>query len=99
MALLHVVAFSWKAPMPSEQLADLEAALRALAATTSGVETYDVGRDLGLRETNADFGVVARFTGVAAFESYMNDPTHRAIIDRFVAPNVAVRSALQWQVQ
>lgn len=95
MTVLHLVAFTWNAALSDDAVSRLEEALRAFAASLPGVESYDVGRDLGLGTANAHFGVVARFADATAFQAYRDHPRHKEINELFIVPNTATRSALQ----
>lgn len=95
MTVLHLAAFTWNAALPDDAVTRLEEALRTFAASLPGVESYCVGRDLGLGTANADFGVVARFSDATAFQAYRDHPRHREINALFIVPNAAGRSVLQ----
>lgn len=93
----HCVTFRIAEGTSDEAVAALEAALRALPETIESIEAYWVGRDLGLRDTNADFGVVADFADEEAFLAYSGHPDHQAVIRELVEPIVVERNAVQFR--
>lgn len=92
----HCVVFRFADGTDPASIAALAEALRALPAQIPEVEAYTVGADLGLRDTNADFAVVADFADEAAFLVYSGHPAHVAVIDEHVTPIVADRHAVQF---
>ncbi len=91
----HVALFRWQPGTTPEQVESAAAALRALAATLSGVRSYECGAGLGLSETSYDFGVVAAFEDKAAWDAYMADEEHDRIRSELIAPIVAERAGIQ----
>jgi hypothetical protein len=71
------------------------AALKAYAATVSGLMFFHGGPDLGLRAETADFSVVAVFGTVSSYRAYAADPAHHAIIDDLIAAAADTRTASQ----
>lgn len=93
----HVVLFTWT---PETTDADIEAIterLRALPGSIPSLRSYYVGPDLGLSGT-ADFAVVADFDNEAGFVEYQSHPLHVAVRDELIMPQVAARSAVQYQL-
>ena len=72
-------------PTRSTQIA---AALEALAATLPEVRSLAVGADLGLREGNAGFAVVATFDDVDGFRVYADHPEHLRVIKELIGPHI-----------
>ena len=91
----HVALFRWKPGTTEAQLEPIAPALRALAATLDGVESYACGPSLGLTETSYDFGVVATFESKAGWDAYMANEEHDRIRAELIAPIVAERAGLQ----
>lgn len=96
--VVHSVTFRWKEGTTPEQIAALEAKLAQLAGRFSGVLAYGFGPDLGLRQGNADYGVVGVFADQEAYETYANDEFHLELIRENVVPILAERSALQFRI-
>jgi len=69
-------------------------ALRALPGQIDAIDTYRVGRDLGLPNTNADVGIIATFESPEDLVSYVDHPAHRAVADDLIRP-FAVTTRLQ----
>jgi hypothetical protein len=77
--LLHCVTFVFTS---SASPSDIDAFVGAVAALPSQVDVsvrLRSGVDLGEREQNADFAVVAEFECLDDFESYLAHPAHRAL--------------------
>lgn len=97
MALMHVVAFTFTADIVDEVTAALAAALDDFAPRTDAIH-YHHGTDLGIRDGNAHYAVVAMFENRRAFEDYLAHPEHQQIIQDKIAPYVRSRSAVQFDV-
>jgi hypothetical protein len=95
MAVRHVVLFRFVDGLTPEQVAAIEDGLAALPGLIPEVRSYRFGRDLGLNDRNAGFGVVAEFDSVDDFVTYRDHPEHRAFIARCIEPAVAERVAVQ----
>lgn len=91
----HVALFRWQPGTTAEQVEPVAPALRALAATLSGLRSYECGPGLGLSETSYDFGVVAAFEDKAAWDAYMANEEHDRIRSELIAPIVAERAGIQ----
>ena len=55
-------------------------------------------RTLGVAEGNADLAVVADFDDVDAWRVYRDDPEHQRVIAELIRPNLADRTAAQFDV-
>ena len=93
--LRHVAVFRWRSGTPDEQVEAIERGLAALPDRLPQLRAYAFGRDLGLREGNADFAIVADFDDEAAWQAYTEDAEHRRVIEELIAPVTEVRSAVQ----
>jgi hypothetical protein len=76
-------------------VAAIEQGLATLRGRLPTLRAYAFGRDVGLREGNADFAVVADFDDEAGWRSYSEDPEHRRVIEELIVPVTEVRSAVQ----
>jgi len=94
----HIALFRLKEDAPADARQSLEEGLFQLAQTISEISTYDFGGDLGLRDGNFDFGVVADFESESDFKAYVNHPDHQAFIKDRLTPVVADRVSLQFDV-
>lgn len=82
----HIVLMKWKPETPAAVPAALDAALAELHRRTPSLLAYTYGADAG-RATGAwDYGVVADFADEGAYLEFRDDPGHRSVIDRCIAP-------------
>jgi hypothetical protein len=96
--LRHVVLFTWTPDTDQATREATLAAIRRLPEEVGGMTSFAVGPDLGLREGNADTALVADFPDLAAYQAYATDERHLAVIAEHVTPNLAARSAVQYEV-
>ena len=96
--LRHVVMFKLKDGAPADTTKSLEAGLHALSQSIPDISSYRYGADLGLREDNFDFCVVAEFADADAFARYVVHPDHQAFIQDRLTPVVSERVAVQYEI-
>src|SRR3954447_13057399 len=96
--LRHVVLFTWSDDADEERREQTLAALRRLPEEVGGMTSFAIGPDAGLVEGNAHAALVADFPDVEADRAYASDPRHLAVIAEHVKPNLAARSAVQYEV-
>lgn len=96
--LRHVVLFKLDPKAPSDALTSLEEGLFELSRSISEIVSYRYGADLGLREGNFDFGLVADFADAAAFDRYVVHPDHQAFIRDRLTPIVLERVSVQYSI-
>lgn len=96
--LRHCVLFSWNGDVAEDHKRKVFAALAALPAQIPEILAYSVGPDLGIREGNYDFGLVADFADEAGFQAYAGHPQHLAVIAELIQPYVASRVSVQFEV-
>lgn len=94
----HCVVFRFHEGTEPAAIEALAAALRGLPEVIPGIVSYQVGADLGLRDTNADFAVVAEFADADSFATYAGHPDHLAVIAEHVEPITTERHAVQFSV-
>jgi len=94
----HVAMFTFKKDAPADTAARLEEGLFLLAQTITEIAAYTYGADLGLREGNYDFAVVADFQNADDFKTYAAHPDHLAFIKDRVTPVIAERVAIQFDL-
>jgi hypothetical protein len=97
MALCHIVTFTFKPDTPTEAITELSSALDDLANRSKAI-SYRHGRDLGLRDGNADYAVTAVFRDADQYAAYMTSPEHRRVVHDLVAPHLECRSAAQFSI-
>lgn len=91
----HIVIFTWRAEVRAEQVEALRQALNRLAAEFSGTAEIRHGPDLGFRDGNGDYALVATFPDRAGWDAYQADPRHKAVVRDFVTPIQAARLTAQ----
>jgi hypothetical protein len=94
----HIALFRLKEDSPVGTRQSLEEGLFVLAQTISQISAYAYGGDLGLRDGNFDFGVVADFEDAKAFETYVNHPDHQAFLRERLMPVLDDRASLQFEI-
>ena len=96
--LRHVVLFTWTEDTPAHTREATLAALRRLPEVVGGTSAFAVGPDAGLVPGNADAALVADFADEESFRAYATDPRHLEVIAEHVTPNLAHRTAVQYEV-
>lgn len=91
----NIVLVRLKAGQDPAVVADIQDALRNL--NCPGTLSYTIGDDLGLREGNWSFAIVADFTDVAAYKAYDLDAEHNRIRAR-LAPLTEQIARLQFEL-
>lgn len=94
----HVALFRLKEDAPAGTQQAVEDGLFVLAQTIESISAYHYGADLGIREGNFDFGVVADFEDESAFLAYADHPAHLAFIKERVAPVITERASVQFEI-
>ena len=93
----HIAAFTFKKDAPDDAANNLEEGLFLIAQTITEIEAYTYGTDLGLREGNHDFVVVADFKTEADFRTYSAHPDHQAFIRERLLPVLDQRVSIQFE--
>lgn len=91
----HIVILRWADGTPSEAVAALSEVLAGLPEQIPVLQGYWYGPDLGLREGNADYGIVAELGSEQDWRAYLEHPAHLDVIASHIAPIVAERAAVQ----
>ena len=94
----HCVMFRWKDDMPVEWIGEVEAALATLPAAIPAIASYSFGRDIGVNAGNHQFAVVADFATVDDYIVYRDHPDHKRVVAELIVPNIAERSAVQFDM-
>jgi hypothetical protein len=72
--------------------------LGQLPGLIDAIRRYQFGPDAGINPGNCDFAVVADFDDADGYLVYRDHPAHRKVIEDYINPIVARRSAVQYQV-
>lgn len=96
--ILHLVTFSWRPDVTNDDVVAIIEGLSSLPGQIPELLSYSFGPDLGLREGNADFAVAAVLESPETLPAYLGHPEHVRIIDKFIAPLIATRQAVQIQL-
>jgi hypothetical protein len=96
--LRHVVVFRFPARTSDASLEELRAALVALPGLIPQIHSLSAGRDLGLREGNADFAIVADFDDAAGYQATLEHPEYLRVINELIMPHIESRHAVQLSV-
>lgn len=91
----HTVVFRFAEGTPAERVQAIREALMGLPGRVPAVRSFSCGGDLGLREGNADFAIVAEFDDEDGWRAYQDDPEHQRIIRELIAPVTEQRLAAQ----
>ncbi len=94
----HVVLFRWKEGTTEEAKQAVRDDLADLSNAIAGVRRYEYGDDAGLVDGNFDFAVVADFDDADGFTAYAQHSLHQALIRERIAPHLAERVAVQYEV-
>lgn len=95
--ILHLVTFRWKEGVDDTRVAELTAALRAMAETIPELRSYRCGENLRLRP-GADYGVAALVADEGGLSAYLDSPAHVEVYARYLQHMVQERSAVQLPV-
>ena len=91
----HTVVFRFAEGTPAERVQAIREALMGLPGRVPEVRSFSCGGDLGLREGNADFAIVAEFDDEDGWRAYQEHPEHQRIIRELISPVVEQRLAAQ----
>ncbi|MBK5224920.1 MAG: Dabb family protein [Acidimicrobiia bacterium] len=98
MTIRHCVMLRFTEGTSADAIDAVTTALRDLPALIPEIRVYDVGPDLGWRDDNAHFGIVADFDDEVAWRTYVDHPAHQAAIAEHIAPIVESRTAVQFSL-
>ena len=90
--IVHAVMFRWKDGVSAE---GVTARVHALRGAIPGLLSIEGGADLGLRESNPHYLLLATFTDAAAWHAYQAHPLHKALLSEVIDPIVAQRQSMQ----
>jgi hypothetical protein len=93
--ILHVVTFTFRDDVSSEQVDAADAALAELPGRIPALRSYSHGRDLGLRSGNAGYAVVAQVDDAEGLAAYLDHPEHVRAVRTHLQPLLGTRQAVQ----
>jgi hypothetical protein len=93
----HTVLFCWKPEATSEQMEAAATQVALLPSLVPTVRAFASGSDAGVNEDNYDFALTADFDDAAGYLAYRDDPRHREIVAKFIAPILTERAAVQYE--
>jgi hypothetical protein len=94
----HVVLFTWKDDTTEAQKRALHDELPKMPPAIDVIRAYKFGPDAGINPANYDYAVVADFDDAGGYVTYRDHPVHRALVENYVSPIVAVRAAVQFEI-
>ena len=94
----HIAMLTLKPDAPDTAVQSLEEGLSLLGQTITEIAAYTYGSELGLRDGNYDFAVVADFENDEDFKIYADHPDHQAFIQDRVAPILEKRVSVQFEI-
>ncbi|MEY2643082.1 MAG: hypothetical protein RLZZ270_1068 [Actinomycetota bacterium] len=97
---VHNVFFKWIQGTSPSDVDVMAAALATLPGKVPSIKSYTFGRDLGLGQPGAswDFAIFAEFDDEAGWRAYLSHPDHEAVRDELLAPRIAERATVQFNV-
>lgn len=97
MSLRHVVLFKFADLLDDGYVELVRSGLDALPPQIAEIRRYVHGVDIGLRDSNWDYAVVADFDSADDFVAYRDHPIHQRFIDEVITGNVVERAAVQYE--
>ena len=94
--LTHIVLFTWIPAVTPQQVDNLARAFDQLRVDFAASATITHGRDLRIRDHNADYALIAVFPDRAGWDAYQADPRHKAVVRDVVTPIQASRLTIQF---
>lgn len=94
--LTHIVLFRWIPEVTLQQVDELARAFDRLRIDFAASAAITHGRDLRIREHNADYALIAVFADRAGWDAYQADPRHKAVVRDLVTPIQASRLTVQF---
>ncbi len=97
--LRHIAMFRWNADTTDDDVAEIAAAINQLVPTIPEIKRYHHGADMGMAQDNFDYVVVADFDNVEDYVTYRDNTDHQAMIVSKIAPCLAERAAVQFELR
>ena len=96
--ILHLAAFTWKAEVTPDDVAELTSALRDMAAGIPALVAYQCGENLRLRPGGADYAVAAIVADQAGLDAYLDSAPHHEVYEKYLGRMLESRMAAQLPV-
>lgn len=93
-----MVLIKWAEGTTTGQQEEVAAKLGELPGRIPEVRAYSTGVNAGVDEGGYEFAIVADFADRDGYLAYRDHPEHRAVVARFIAPIVAERAAIQYEM-
>jgi len=93
----HTVLFAWKPEATPEEKQEAAARIASLPSLLPTVRAFAAGPDARVNADNFDYAVTADFDDEAGYLKYRDDPRHREIVAKYIAPITAERAAVQYE--
>ena len=93
--ILHVVTFVWKRDITTSEVDRLHEALGRLPQLIAQLVRYEHGRDLGLKQGNADYAICAVVRSAEDLALYLDHPEHVRVVRELTSQMFASRQAVQ----
>lgn len=94
----HVVMFKWQSGTGAREVENVRRRLDDLPRAIPAIARYQHGPDAGVNQGNFDYVVVGDFADVASYIVYRDHPVHKQLITEVLAPLIAERSAVQYEI-
>ncbi len=94
----HVVLFTWNDDATEAQKRALHDELSKMPPAIDVIRAYTFGPDAGIMPANCDYALVADFDDRAGYLTYRDHPLHRELVERYVIPISARRTAVQFEI-
>jgi hypothetical protein len=93
----HTVLFTWKPEATEEEKQRVATEVAKLPSIVPSVRAFASGTDAGVNQGNFEFAVTADFDDEAGYLAYRDDPGHREVVERYIAPILDRRAAVQFE--
>lgn len=94
----HVVMFKWRPGTGTDEVENVRRRLDELPRAIPEIARYQHGPDAGVNQGNFDYVVVGDFADAANYVVYRDHPVHKQLITDVLAPLIAERSAVQYEL-
>jgi hypothetical protein len=94
--LHHIVLVTLKDGVGDQEVEAAVEGLLTLPSKIPLVRSYEVVREAGLSENNADLALVATFDSVEDYQSYLTHPDHAAVAGELLVPIAESFASIQY---
>lgn len=93
-----MVMIKWAEGTTTGQQDEVAAKLGELPGRIPEISAYSTGTNAGVDPGGYEFAIVADFADRDGYLAYRDHPDHRAVVEQFIAPIVAERAAIQYEM-